>query len=426
MAITTFIGTRLRGIRQYAGSMAWGPALRASKPYILALFRKIEIGQLTIVDGKYKTICGRATSNSSELRAELVVHKEAFWVRMLLFADMGFADSYMLGEVACTDLASFFEIFIRNRSQLSNGTTLLSSISSALSSFARATNNAANSRLNVAAHYDLSNEMFAAFLSSDMTYSCAIWHPKSDLNSSAGSLEDAQKNKLKYVIDAAHIKSTDHVLEIGTGWGSFAIMTVSITGCRVTTITLSVEPEDGVYDKIVSLAMIEAVGNEHLKTYFECIDRLLKPDGGIAVFECTTIPETRYENYHRSTDFIREYIFPGGHLPSVSLLFSSIYAGSQGRLVPSTLLNVGGHYGRTVREWGKSFLQNFDEQIKPALLKEHDNMTERDVEIFKRKWEYYFTYCEAGFRTATLGTAFITVGREGCGELNKGVTLIKS
>ncbi|KAI1132603.1 Mycolic acid cyclopropane synthetase-domain-containing protein [Nemania abortiva] len=319
--------------------------------------------------------------------------------------------------------------------------------------FARTTNTAAASRLNVCAHYDVSNEMFAAFLSPDMTYSCAFWRPNSDPKSSFESLEDAQKTKLKYVIDNAHIKPTDHVLEIGTGWGSFAIMAVGVTGCRVTTITLSVEqkqlaerriaeaglaenievllcdyrvcprPKDGLYDKIVSLGMLEHVGKEYLKTYFECVDRLLKPVGGIAVFECITMPETRYKTYNRGTDFIQEYIFPGGHLPTVSLLFSSIQEGSQGRLIPSTLINAGAHYGLTVREWGKAFLQNFDARIKPALLREHGDMTETEVEPFKRKWEYYFTYCEAGFRTATLGTAFITVGREGCKELNKGVPL---
>lgn len=209
-----------------------------------------------------------------------------------------------------------------NREKLSNGTTLASSLSTTISNLARTTNTLANARLNIHAHYDISNEMFAAFLSPDMTYSCPIWLPKSDPKSGQQSLEWAQYTKLQRFIDGAHIKSTDHVLEIGTGWGSFAIEAVRKTGCKVTSLTLSTEqkelaeqriseagftdnievllcdyralpvPKGGLYDKVVSIEMLEAVGREYLATYFECIDKLLKPDGGIAVFQCITIPET--------------------------------------------------------------------------------------------------------------------------------------
>ena len=164
--------------------------------------------------------------------------------------------------------------------------------------------------------------MFAAFLSPDMTYSCPIWLPKSNPNSATETLEAAQNTKLQRFIDNAHIKSTDHVLEVGTGWGSFAIAAVRQTGCRVTSLTLSTEqkelaekriaeagftdnievllcdyralptPKEGLYDKVISIEMLEAVGREYLTIYFECIDRLLKPEGGIAVFQCITMPET--------------------------------------------------------------------------------------------------------------------------------------
>jgi len=163
--------------------------------------------------------------------------------------------------------------------------------------------------------------MFAAFLSPDMTYSCPIWLPKSDPKHAVESLEHAQQTKLQRFITNAHIKASDHVLEIGTGWGSFAIAAVATTGCRVTSLTLSVEqkelaekriaeagfsdrievllcdyralpvPKEGPYDKVVSIEMLEAVGREFLTTYFECIHRLLKPEGGIGVFQCITIPE---------------------------------------------------------------------------------------------------------------------------------------
>ena len=259
--------------------------------------------------------------------------------------------------------------------------------------------------------------MFAAFLSKDMTYSCPIWLPTSDSKSLLQTLEDAQNLKLQYFIQAAKIKATDHVLEIGTGWGSFAIAAVNTTGCQVTSLTLSHEqkelaeeriaaaglqshvevllcdyralptPAEGLYDKVVSIEMLEAVGREYLDMYFACINKLLKKNGGIAVFQCITMPESRYEAYAKSEDFIRKYIFPGGHLPTVSQLVSSIDRGTKGTLVVDAILNIGGHYAKTLRLWGEEFERKFDSKIRPALLKEHKNMSDKDVEVFRRKWQ---------------------------------------
>ena len=259
--------------------------------------------------------------------------------------------------------------------------------------------------------------MFAGFLSDDMTYSCPIWLPMSDPKSVFQTLEDAQQLKLQYFIKAAKLKASDHVLEIGTGWGSFAIAAVKTTGCRITSLTLSREqkelaeeritqagvqdhievllcdyralptPKEGVYDKVVSIEMLEAVGREYLDTYFECIHRLLKADGGIAVFQCITMPETRYEAYARGEDFIRKYIFPGGHLPTVSQLVGSINRGSKGTLIVDSILNIGGHYAKTLRLWRESFERSFDSKIRPALLREHKSMASNDVELFRRKWQ---------------------------------------
>ena len=259
--------------------------------------------------------------------------------------------------------------------------------------------------------------MFAAFLSDDMTYSCPIWAPTSDLKSVNESLEEAQERKLQYFIDHAKIKRTDHVLEIGTGWGSFAITAVRKTGCRITSLTLSREqkelaeeriaaagytenievllcdyralpmPKEGPYDKVVSIEMLEAVGREYLVLYFECIHKLLKPEGGIGVFQCITMPEARYEAYSKGEDFIRKYIFPGGHLPTVSQLVGSLEKGSKGKLAIDSILNIGGHYAKTLRLWREKFELNFDSEIRPALLKEHEGMTDKDVELFRRKWQ---------------------------------------
>jgi cyclopropane-fatty-acyl-phospholipid synthase len=299
---------------------------------------------------------------------------------------------------------------------LANATTLTSSIAATITGLARSTNTLSNSLLNVSAHYDISNEMFAAFLSEDMTYSCPIWKLNPALDEDEEILEAAQMTKLYRFIDGARIKQSDHVLEIGTGWGSFAIEAVRRTGCRVTSLTLSVEQKalaekriaaagfaDKIkvmlmdyralsmptvpYDKVVSIEMLEAVGREYLETYFACVDKLLKKDGGIAVFQCITMPEARYESYAGGEDFIRKYIFPGGHLPSISQLVEKINAGSKGTLVMERVENIGGHYAKTLRLWREKFLDNFDSRIRPALKLQHGEMGEKEIEVFRRKWE---------------------------------------
>ncbi|KAL8812698.1 MAG: hypothetical protein Q9223_000502 [Gallowayella weberi] len=440
--------------RNYIGSFAWDPIVAFSRMAVLSQLGRVKTGHIVIIDtDDSETICGERWPKEGVPKTELKVIKDAFWVRLLLFADMGFAESFMLGEVECFDLVDFFKIFILNRAHLANGTTLTSSLASTVTTFARSTNTLANSQLNVSAHYDISNDMFAAFLSDDMTYSCPIWLPTTDPKSIFQTLEDAQVLKLQYFINAAKIKPSDHVLEIGTGWGSFAIAAVRSTGCQVTSLTLSREQKElaeqriaaagfqdhievllcdyralptrseGLYDKVVSIEMLEAVGREYLDTYFGCINRLLKSDGGIAVFQCITMPESRYEAYAKGEDFIRRYIFPGGHLPTVSQLVASIDRGSKGTLVVDSILNIGGHYGKTLRLWRDSFDQNFEGKIRPALLQEHKNMADRDVELFRRKWQYYFTYCEAGFNTKTLGDVILTVGREGATEMLEDIPL---
>lgn len=332
------------------GGLTWGPALALAKPAILSVFNQIEVGTLLLVDQPAGTrlvygqkLPGPKTAGLPDggdhavrradtiPRVEIVVKNEAFWMRLFLFADMGFAESYMLGEFECEDLTAFFQLFIVNRDQMSNGTTWFSSVSGAITSIARNTNTLSNALLNIQAHYDISNDMFAAFLSEDMTYSCPIWKPRTARAKREETLQEAQMTKLQRFIDGARIKSSDHVLEIGTGWGSFAIEAVRQTGCRVTSLTLSKEQKqlaeerirdagfddriqvklmdyrnlavpERPYDKIVSIEMLEAVGKEFLATYFSHMNRLLKRQGGIAMFQCITMPEGRYEAYSKSEE----------------------------------------------------------------------------------------------------------------------------
>lgn len=335
-----FQGTE--AFRTAVGSLTWSPALRLARSAILSILSKIEKGTLTLNDevSGVKTVYGQASAKGNGVQprkatslpnVELIVKKESFWVRVLLFADMGFSEAYMLGEIECSDLTAFFTLFILNRDQMGNGTTWMSGLSAAVSGIARTTNTMSNALLNISAHYDISNDMFATFLSPDMTYSCPIWKPELlEGMLSTETLESAQITKLHRFIEGCRIKPTDHVLEIGTGWGSFAIEAVKTTGCRVTTLTLSKEQKalaeeriaaaglsnkiqvhlqdyralpipENPYDKIVSIEMLEAVGQEYLAAYFKRIHELLKEDG-IAMFQCITMPEGRHEAYSKTKE----------------------------------------------------------------------------------------------------------------------------
>ncbi|RYP17141.1 hypothetical protein DL765_004674 [Monosporascus sp. GIB2] len=344
------------------------------------------------------------------------------------------------GEVIIEDVASD-QVMVRNRDYMTDMKTSMSSFVSTIIGWTRASNRISISLGNVKAHYDISNEIFTSFLSSDMTYSCPIWLPHDNPRRDTDTLELAQFRKLHEIVKEAKIKPTDHVLEIGTGWGSFAIEAVKLTGCRVTSLTLSVEQkleaEERIaaagleknitvllkdyrelleyskpFDKVVSIEMIEHVGKDHLPAYFRTVDRLLKRNGGIAVFQSSTMPET-------------------------TKMIEAAHEGSNGTLIPDRLLNIGRHYSRCLREWRDKFAANFESRIVPALRKKNPGLTEAAIGVFKRKWmvsipnrvvsltitssneldvQFYFSFCEAGFKSKTLGVAMVTFAREGALE----------
>ncbi|KAM3445008.1 hypothetical protein NHJ13734_000877 [Beauveria thailandica] len=421
----------------------------AARRLVLGRLAAFRSGFLCVQDsyGDEIGVFGNPKAHHLQAPAILVVHHDSFWVRALFRGDIGFSQSYMLGEISSPDLTAVFEFFVQNASKKSilAGWRVIRLFSAMARAVLQSANHVATAKLNAVAHYSLGNDMFSAFLSQDMTYSAALWLPTTDPRSRSETLHEAQMRKLRYAVSSARIKSTDHVLEIGSGWGSFAILAAQTTGCRVTTVTPSLAQKQLVerrvadaklsehirvflgdyrevetlktkFDKIVSIEMIEHVGRKFLDTYFACMDRYLKDDG-IGYFQCITIPEARYDAYVKGQDFIQKYIFPGGHLPTVSGLVSSINAGSKGSMIVEEILSLGGHYVKTLQCWRDSFLANFDQMIAPTLRKEHPHMTDADVEIFKRKWVYYFSYCETGFKTKTIGDVGITVGKEGALEL---------
>jgi len=438
---------------------SWGPLVLIARTTIVALMEKIQYGQLRVLTtgdiytfGNPKVGPGvPGVGEDGELKAEIKVVNDAFWVRMLVLCDLGFSEAYMAQDIEVDNLENIFKMFILNREHLSELGTSTSRIFTGLQYLmnSRFVNSISNSISNISAHYDISNEMFEAFLSKDMTYSCGIYPPidappSESEKRSEDDLENAQYAKIQHIIDRANIRKGDRVLEIGSGWASFAIEAVQTRGCTVDTLTLSIEQKklaeeriekaglsesikvhlmdyrnmpkewEKSFDRVVSIEMIEAVGLEFLDTYFKMVDFALKADNGVGVFQVITIPERRFERYQYEIDFIRKYIFPGGVLPSVTCLTNAISKGSKNTLVLEALDNIGPHYAPTLREWKRRFTERYESRIVPALKSAYPELkTKQDAEVFRRKWIYYFDYCAAGFAMRVINDHIFTVSREG-------------
>ncbi|KAJ3101554.1 hypothetical protein HDU97_001303 [Phlyctochytrium planicorne] len=378
----------------------------------------------------------------SKLSTTVTVLKEAFWPRLMIYGALGFGEAYMYGEIEVDHLTDLLLIFIRNRDNFVEMNLLPSGLNKLINTIIHSPipNTIYNSLNNIQAHYDLGNEMFSCFLDPTMTYSCPIWKTaagKEDEDEIGDEkLEDAQMRKIRSILDMAAIREGDHVLEIGTGWGALAIEAVRRHKCKVTTLTLSKEqkalaearieaaglsshitvllqdyrtldPKQHRFDRIVTVEMLEAVGPEFLPVFFKQADALLDPHRGVLALQVITMPDSRYDAYLRKTDFIQKHIFPGGHCPSMTALVDGIMKGSKGRLVVDHVLNIGPHYAKALRLWRESFSENFD-----SVAEKTEDMRHVYTQEFKRKWEFYFAYCEAGFASRTLGDVQMRLTRE--------------
>ncbi len=346
-------------------------------------------------------------------RVRIKVNEYRFFRRLLFSGDIGFGEAYTDGDWSTDDLTGLLTLLAAHQ-EVMNDRSLLSTWLGRSINYGRhllRANTLKGSSRNIRAHYDLSNDFFATFLDPSMTYSAALFA------SPQQALADAQRNKIHTLIEKAGIGADDHVLEIGCGWGSFAIEAVRRTGCRVTGITLSHEQLhlakervreagleeridlqlcdyrqiEGDYSKIVSIEMLEAVGHNGLRTFFGVCDRLLRP-GGSAVIQVITIPDRRYNAYRFSSDWIRKYIFPGGHLPALGVIARAIAASSQLNIV--NIDQRGYDYARTLEHWRET-LRARREQIRELGYDEN----------FLRTWDYYFAYCEAGFAAEIIDLA---------------------
>lgn len=367
----------------------------------------LDRGRLTLVDGDRTSVHGV----SDGVSATVTVLDRSFYRAVAFGGHVGAAEAYADGAWTTPDLTALVRLFVRNREVLDGMETGLARVAQPLRHFlhARNRNTESGSRRNIHAHYDLGNDFFREFLDETMTYSAGIFDdPESTLNDASISKYDRLCRKLNLGPD-------DHVVEIGTGWGGFALHAASTYGCRVTTTTISREQhalatqrireaelddrvsvmlEDyrkltGTFDKLVSIEMIEAVGHHYFETYFQQCAHLLAPHG-LAAIQAITIQDHLYESARREVDFIKKYIFPGSCIPSISAL-SGAAAPTDLRLVH--LEDLTPHYAETLRRWRARFFDRWD-RIEAQGFDEH----------FKRIWEFYFCYCEGGFDEAVLGS----------------------
>lgn len=372
---------------------------------------------LTYPDGRV-SILG---AEKSSLRAELQAVHPRFFIRVALGGNIGLGESFMAGEWTSADLPALLSLLVGlNRVEGYRQFLTWSRWAQFIHAWQHRIrpNSLSGSRRNIGDHYDLSNEFFATFLDPTMVYSCALYdHP-------GQTLEDAQRRKIQSLLDKLEVTGSDHVLEIGTGWGGFAIEAAKSRGCKVTTITLSREQANlaikrvteaglsdrvdvqicdyrdvkGQFDKIVSIEMIEAVGHKYLPGYFQACDNLLKPGGHVAL-QVITVPDHRYDSYRKRCDWLQKHIFPGGLCPSLSSLSAAMSSHSQ--LVIDRVDSIGPHYVKTLQDWRASFSQS-TEQIRDLGFND----------VFQRKWLYYFAYCEAGFATGQTDDVQLVLSRK--------------
>jgi cyclopropane-fatty-acyl-phospholipid synthase len=374
-------------------------------------------GRLVLREDGRETRFGPA--GEAALSAAIDVHDPAFYRHVALGGHLGAAESYIRGQWDCDDLTALLRMFCRDFDtveHLEHGTARAASwIGRLVYRFRR--NTARGSRRNIAAHYDLGDDFFSLFLDPTMAYSCALF-PRPD-----ATLEEASREKFDRVCRKLALSPSDHVLEIGSGWGGFAVHAAGRYGCRVTTTTISqrqveyaralvaergltdrvsVLDQDyrrlgGTFDKLVSIEMIEAVGWQYFDAFFGVCSARLKPDG-LMLLQAITVPDQRFDRHRRGDDFIQQYIFPGGCLPSLGAICRSLGRATDLRVVG--LEDITAHYPPTLAQWRERLRARADEARELGLCDE-----------LLRLFEFYFSYCEAGFRERLIGDAQILLAK---------------
>ncbi|KAM0256586.1 hypothetical protein ACHAQJ_004873 [Trichoderma viride] len=411
----------------------------AARNSVFATLKCLQHGSLTITtkytSGKNESVTFGSDSSESDTKIFVIIKNPQVFVRFCQAFDLGVAESYMAQDLECDNLVGLFSLYIKNKDYLSSSAgNLLYTFLPRAAQYLSPANDTVNALKNASFHYDTSNKHFAGFLSPDMNYSSAIWSGEP-----GESLESAQRRKIQNILDKAEISSTDHVLDIGCGWGNLAITAVQQTGCQVTGLTLSAEqktlaeerikaaglqdkitillcdyrkapvPEGG-YDRIISIEMLEHVGDKFLNSYFQHISEYLKPKGGRLVIQGITKINSLNAEGQPIGDFLYRYIFPGGFLPNVNQLLTSIHNGSSGALEVETVQSIGPHYIHTLQSWKDNFDANW-ESIRDVFVSKNPEATDLVIEAHRRRWVYYFQYCLASFKTRILGDYIISAIR---------------
>ncbi len=390
---------------------------RSAKNLLFRLLGSLRHGQIVIRDGEEHRIFG----NDAVLKAKVCVRDFRFYRQVLFGGSIGAGEAYIDRLWDVDDLTTLSRIMVLNMDvldRMEGGFGWILQFFRMVEHLAR-NNSRKGSKRNILAHYDLGNEMYQAFLDPTMMYSSAIYVDDST------SLEEASQYKLETICKNLKLQASDRVIEIGSGWGGFAIYAARNYGCHVTTTTISdaqyAEAEKrieaaglshritllhsdyrdlhGKYDKLVSIEMIEAVGRSYLPTFFRKCGELLN-DNGMMLLRAITIRDDKYRQYCRSVDFIQKHIFPGGHVPSVSAMLHLMT--EQTDMVVRHLEDYGLHYARTLRHWRARFQKAF-----PRLREFGYD------ERFKRLWEFYLCYCEGGFEERSISVVHLLASRPG-------------
>jgi len=382
---------------------------RWARQVVLGRLADLHWGKLTLVEEGDARSYGADTGGQPDATVE--VRDAGFYRSLLLGGSVGAAEAYMRGDWTCDDLPGLIRIMVRNFSVLTTmegGLAYLTRPALRLYHWLRR-NTKAGSRGNIYAHYDLGNDFYSLFLDETMTYSCGIF------NTPASTLKEASVEKYDRLCRKLDLRPADHVVEVGGGWGGFAVHAATRYGCRVTSTTISQQQYEwaarrveelrladrvaillmdyrdlrGTYDKLVSIEMVEAVGHQYLETFLQRCSALLKPDGLMAL-QGITIADQHYAQHVRTVDFIKRYIFPGSCLVSVTALCRAATRATD--LAPVHLEDITPHYAKTLRRWRQAFFARLDDVRALGF-----------DEPFIRMWDFYLGYCEGAFEERYIG-----------------------
>lgn len=391
---------------------------RVAKKLLVSLLAKMQHACLTLVEEQQQLVLG---DSSASLQAKVIIHNSKTYSKLIFSGSIGAGEAYIQGWWSSPNLTKVIQVLAREQAvcdSLGNVFFKIATLPSWLYHKVRK-NTQAGSKKNILAHYDLGNEMYAQFLDKEMLYSSAIYP-----NGEAG-LEEAQLHKLQTICQRLNLKKGETLLEIGTGWGALAIYAAQHYGVQVTTTTISDAQYDysaqrikklglenqitllkkdyrelsGLYDKLVSIEMIEAVGHEYLGGFFATCNKHLKPDGKMLI-QAITICDQRYQQYRKGVDFIQRYIFPGGCLPSINVMSNNLTRETD--MVITSLDDIGLDYARTLKHWYQRFA---DANLEIKKLGYGDD--------FIRLWQFYFCYCEGAFLERSISTVHLVAAKAG-------------